>query len=108
MLGLNIIIMKNLIKYTIVIGILFIIYLLYKNYNTKVINVLGNGKSLKNFDFTILDGETIGTCLAYRYWYKVDWFPDHYCCVDNVVVKKNVNDTRNSPSIKIIKLLNKL
>lgn len=51
-------------------------------------------KSLKNFDFTILDGETIGTCLAYRYWYKVNWFPDHYCCVDNVVVKKNVNDIK--------------
>lgn len=91
--------MSNWLKYIfgIVLICIYLWYNLYNNlykYNTKVINVLGNGKSLKNFDFTILDGETIGTCLAYRYWYKVNWFPDHYCCVDNVVVKKNVNDIK--------------
>ena len=93
MLGLNI----NMDIILIYIGfsiLILCIYMWYKNYNTKTINILGNGKSLKNFDFSILDGETIGTCLAYRYWYKVNWFPDHYCCVDNVVVKKNVNDIK--------------
>ena len=73
--------------------ILFIVFIfctikiIYKEiYKKKTINILGNGNSLKNFDFNTLDGETIGTCLAYRYWYKINWFPDHYCCVDDVVI----------------------
>ena len=51
-------------------------------------------EALKNFDFNTLDGETIGTCLAYRYWYKINWFPDHYCCVDDVVIKSNIEDIK--------------
>lgn len=73
---------------------LFMYFTKIKFNNEKIINVLGNGRSLKNFDFTKLEGETIGTCLAYRYWYKVNWFPDHYCCVDDVVIKSNVNDIK--------------
>jgi len=74
---------------------LFIIFLVYfTKTKSKTINILGNGKSLKDFDFNDLDGETIGTCLAYRYWYRANWFPDHYCCVDDVVIKSNIDDIK--------------
>lgn len=74
--------------------IICIIHFINDNEKKKTINILGNGRSLKNFDFNILDGETIGTGLAYRYWYRVNWFPDHYCCVDDVGVKNNIEDIK--------------
>lgn len=74
--------------------ILLIICIIHFINEKKTINILGNGRSLKNFDFNILDGETIGTCLAYRHWYRVNWFPDHYCCVDDAVVKSNIKDIK--------------
>lgn len=73
--------------------IIFIVYYITKT-KSKTINILGNGRSLKNFNFNIIEGETIGTCLAYRYWFKVNWFPDHYCCVDDVVIKSNIYDIK--------------
>jgi hypothetical protein len=56
--------------------------------------ILGNGKSLENFDFTKLKGDTIGLCLAYRYWEKVNWYPTHYVCIDSVVIKSNLEDIK--------------
>ena len=41
--------MENWIKYTIIGLLILCIYLWYNKYNTKVINILGNGKSLKKF-----------------------------------------------------------
>ncbi len=50
------------------------------------IYIVGNGKSLKDFDFNFLKDKTwIGTCLAFRDWEKTGIYPTHYCCVDSVV-----------------------
>ena len=48
--------------------------------------VLGNGSSMKGFDFARLDGfDTIGMNAAYRYWERIDWYPRYYICLDTVV-----------------------
>jgi len=47
--------------------------------------VLGNGRSLKDFDFDKIDCEWIGCCLAFRYWDKINKYPDYYVNVDTVV-----------------------
>lgn len=57
--------------------------------------ILGNGKSLSDIDFTIFGCDTIGLCLAFRYWEKVNWYPTHYVCVDSVVIKSNIEDIKN-------------
>ena len=52
----------------------------------KEIFVVGNGKSLKDFDFNYLkDKKWIGTCLGFRHWDIINIYPTHYVCVDNVV-----------------------
>ncbi|MDA9263412.1 hypothetical protein N9P71_01005 [Saprospiraceae bacterium] len=52
--------------------------------------VLGNGPSLKGFDFDKLNGhDTIGMNAAYRYWDKINWYPTYYICLDTVVVKSH-------------------
>ena len=62
----------------------------------KHIFVLGNGASLKGFDFKYLVGrEWIGTCVAFRYWEEVDIYPTHYVCVDNAVCKKHIESIKN-------------
>jgi hypothetical protein len=59
--------------------------------------VLGNGRSLKGFDFTKFGDDviTIGCCLAYRHWEAIDWYPTFYVNVDNVVLKHNESAIRN-------------
>jgi len=48
--------------------------------------IVGNGKSLKDFDFNYLkDKEWIGLCLGFRHWDKSGIYPTHYVCVDKVV-----------------------
>lgn len=48
--------------------------------------VVGNGPSLKNFDFNYLkDKEWIGMCAGFRHWEEIDMYPTHYCCIDSVV-----------------------
>ena len=58
--------------------------------------VLGNGASLKNFDLKSLgtDRVTIGCCLAYREWERIDWYPTFYVNVDNVVLKHQEKEIR--------------
>jgi len=57
--------------------------------------VLGNGASLKNFDFTTLEDKlTIGCCLAYREWERINWYPTFYVNVDNVVLKNQEKEIR--------------
>lgn len=54
--------------------------------------VIGNGASLKGFDFKTIDRnvyDTIGCTLAFRYWLKYNWFPDIYVNIDTVVCEKN-------------------
>tara|TARA_R100000388_G_C7243702_1_gene163327 strand:- start:3232 stop:3939 length:708 start_codon:yes stop_codon:yes gene_type:complete len=62
----------------------------------KEIYVLGNGASLKDFDFNLLkDKEWIGCCLAYRYWKETNIYPTHYVNVDRVVLKHNLADIQD-------------
>jgi len=54
----------------------------------KEVCIFGNGKSLENFDFLKIDRnkyDIIGTGMAFRYWNKIDWFPNIYVNVDTVV-----------------------
>ena len=51
--------------------------------------VLGNGKSLEKFDFDSIKSPWIGCCLAFRYWNKINKFPDYYVNVDRVVCQNN-------------------
>lgn len=52
--------------------------------------ILGNGPSLKGFDFENLRGyDTIGMNAAYRYWDRINWYPTYYICLDTVVVKSH-------------------
>lgn len=49
--------------------------------------VCGNGPSLSEVDLSSLVGvTTLGMNAAYRYWEKIDWYPDIYCCLDDRVV----------------------
>jgi precorrin-6B methylase 2 len=60
------------------------------------IYVVGNGRSLKGFDFNFLkDKKWIGCCLAYRDWERTGIYPTHYVNVDGVVLKHNVEDIKN-------------
>ncbi|MEE9328329.1 MAG: glycosyltransferase [Cocleimonas sp.] len=48
--------------------------------------ILGNGPSLRGFDFKRFSRfDTFGMNAAYRYWYEINWFPDYYSCLDLVV-----------------------
>jgi hypothetical protein len=48
--------------------------------------VLGNGPSLRGFDFCRLARfDVFGMNAAYRYWYEIGWFPQYYSCLDLVV-----------------------
>jgi hypothetical protein len=48
--------------------------------------VLGNGPSLKNFDFSRLAPfDVFGMNAAYRYWREIGWHPRFYACLDLVV-----------------------
>ena len=54
--------------------------------------VVGNGASLKNFDFNSIDRtkyDIYGCTLALRYWLDNNWFPDYYINVDTVVCERN-------------------
>jgi len=68
--------------------------------------VIGNGPSLRDFDFKLLDSlgvDTLGMNSAYRYWYRINWFPTYYCCLDPVVIDshhKNIFQLVNERRIK--------
>ena len=48
--------------------------------------VIGNGPSLKDFDFEAAKRfTTFGMNSAYRFWHRIKWYPDYYCCLDEVV-----------------------
>ena len=69
----------------------------------KKIYVLGNGKSLKDIDLSSLKHDSIGMNVAYRFWYKINWFPTYYCCLDKIVIKyhaKNILNMINENKIK--------
>lgn len=48
--------------------------------------VLGNGPSVKGFDFDRLKSFNVfGMNAAYRYWDEIRWYPRYYSCLDLVV-----------------------
>ena len=48
--------------------------------------ILGNGPSLRSVPLESLDGvASIGMNAAYRHWEKINWFPTHYACLDEVL-----------------------
>lgn len=52
--------------------------------------ILGNGPSLRGFDFARLDGlATVGMNAAYRYWHQIGWYPTYYMCLDTVVTESH-------------------
>ena len=58
----------------------------------KDVIVIGNGRSLKEYDFKKIPRDKydiICTGLSYRYWEKIDWWPDIYINIDNRVCMLN-------------------
>jgi hypothetical protein len=50
--------------------------------------VLGNGPSLRGFDFHSLSGfDTLGMNAAYRHWDRIGWYPTLYACLDDQLIK---------------------
>lgn len=58
--------------------------------------VLGNGPSLRGFDFKKeLSGfDTFGMNAAYRYWDTIGWYPTYYSCLDRVVGAYHIDAIR--------------
>lgn len=55
--------------------------------------VLGNGPSLRDFDFRRLDGfDTVGMNAAYRHWDRINWYPSIYACMDTVVIRSHAHE----------------
>lgn len=55
--------------------------------NDKVV-IIGNGPSLKDFDFlTLKSVDSIGMNAAYRYWERINWYPNHYVCLDDQLIE---------------------
>lgn len=46
--------------------------------------ILGNGPSLRELDFkkSLRAYDTFGMNAAYRYWDRINWYPDYYSCLD--------------------------
>ena len=55
--------------------------------NDKVLVVIGNGPSLRGFDFNkFREVKTLGMNAAYRYWDKINWYPNYYSCLDKELI----------------------
>ena len=52
----------------------------------KSLVVIGNGPSLRGFDFHSIECDTIGMNAAYRHWDQIGWYPTHYCCLDTELI----------------------
>lgn len=55
--------------------------------HSKTVIILGNGPSCKDLNFKKINCATIGMNIAFRHWYKINWFPDIYCCLDVELIK---------------------
>ncbi|MEH6587179.1 MAG: FkbM family methyltransferase [Halioglobus sp.] len=70
--------------------------------------IVGNGPSLRDFDFTHLERfDWLGMNAAYRYWQKTDLYPTYYACFDTVVQESHQKEicelVNNSQSNGILK-----
>lgn len=62
-------------------------YKLFIRSQSQKVILLGNGPSCKHIDFKKINCATIGMNVAFRHWYKINWFPDIYCCLDVELLK---------------------
>ncbi|MBX3670104.1 MAG: glycosyltransferase [Rhodocyclaceae bacterium] len=63
---------------------------------TRSIYIIGNGPSLRGFDFHDLSGgDSIGMNLAFRHWHRVDWYPTYYTCLDTVMLEEHGRSIKN-------------
>ena len=54
--------------------------------NKDTIVIMGNGPSLKDVDFNMLNGfDTFGLNAAYRAYERMDWWPKYHGCFDYIV-----------------------
>jgi FkbM family methyltransferase len=66
--------------------------------------VLGNGPSLRGFDFSLLsDVDSIGMNAAYRYWERISWYPTHYVCLDDQLIETHAQAIYNLIKEKRVK-----
>ena len=62
----------------------------------KEVYVVGNGKSLKDFDFEYLrDKEWIGCTVGFRHWDELGFYPKYYVNVDPVVTKYHLDKIKD-------------
>lgn len=53
----------------------------------QTIFIMGNGPSLRGFEFSRLNGtDTLGMNAAFRYWERIEWRPTHYACLDDALI----------------------
>jgi len=70
----------------------------------KTLIVMGNGPSLKDVDFSLLNGyDTFGLNAAYRAYERMDWWPTYHGCFDYRVTKNNKKKFINLINSKKIK-----
>jgi hypothetical protein len=64
--------------------------------NNKTIVIMGNGPSLKDVDFKMLDGfDTFGLNSAYRAYERMDWWPKYHGCFDYRVTENHRESFNN-------------
>jgi hypothetical protein len=64
--------------------------------NDKTIVIMGNGPSLKDVDFRMLDEfDTFGLNSAYRAYERLDWWPKYHGCYDYRVTENHRDNFNN-------------
>ena len=72
--------------------------------------ILGNGPSLKDFDFARFEGlDVFGMNAAYRHWDRIGWYPQYFSCLDTVLGLSHATEIRrlieNAPEYGIKQFL---
>jgi len=66
--------------------------------------ILGNGASLRGFDLHLFQSvSTLGMNAAYRYWERINWYPDYYVCVDDQMIQTHHEAIRELVQKKKVK-----
>lgn len=57
--------------------------------------IMGNGPSLRGFDFNRLKNfDVFGMNAAYRFWDRLDWYPQFYSCLDLLVGESHAHEIK--------------
>jgi hypothetical protein len=84
-----------------------------KDYTQKTIVIMGNGPSMKEINFDLIENvDTFGMNGAYRWYYENKWWPKYFGCFDETVIpnhqaefEKMINDS-NVPIKRFFMALN--